>query len=233
MRRSAELRQDGGRLGHLHQREHALLHAGAAGSRHDHQRVFALGGALPQPGDLLADDRPMRAAHEREVHHTEIDRHVAQRAGDGEHGVSIASVRGGLLEALGVLREAEGIGRPEVRLDSPWRAFVEQNVGVFLGANATMVVAGGAHVQVADELLPQIRVTAGLTLFPDICRDFQPLDTALATRPAGLLILSATRTFQQMSPASGSSQIARVSALPPPPLQRCGPRSRQPPSNSK
>ena len=60
--------QGPGDLGHLHQAEHAFLHAGAAaGTNHKHRQTL-LGGGFDQPGELLAHHRAHAAPHKAEVH---------------------------------------------------------------------------------------------------------------------------------------------------------------------
>ena len=56
------------RLGHLHERQHVLLHARAAGGRDRDQRDAPLGRDVARAREDLADDAAHRAAHEREVH---------------------------------------------------------------------------------------------------------------------------------------------------------------------
>ena len=75
-----ELREHGAHLRHLHQREHAFLHARAARRADDDERILPLERALAEPRDLLADDRAHRAAHEGEVHDAEVDRQRVDRA---------------------------------------------------------------------------------------------------------------------------------------------------------
>ena len=55
-------------LGHLHEREHVLLHARAARGRDRDERDAALGRDVARAREDLADDAAHRAAHEREVH---------------------------------------------------------------------------------------------------------------------------------------------------------------------
>ena len=55
-------------LGHLHEREHVLLHARAARGRDRDERDAALGRDVARAREHLADDAAHRAAHEREVH---------------------------------------------------------------------------------------------------------------------------------------------------------------------
>ena len=62
--RVAHPRQAGRDLGHLHQRQDALLHPGAAGAGDDDQRQPAIEAALDGAGDLLPHHRAHRAAHE-------------------------------------------------------------------------------------------------------------------------------------------------------------------------
>ena len=64
-------------LGHLHQRKRALLHASATGRRQDDERDALLRSVLARPGQLLANHRTHRTAHEREVHDRGDTRHAA------------------------------------------------------------------------------------------------------------------------------------------------------------
>jgi hypothetical protein len=52
-------------------------------------------------------------------------------------------------------------------------SLVEQNGCVFDGTQATVIIALRAHVEVPNELLPDIRVTAGLAFLPDIGWDLE------------------------------------------------------------
>src|ERR1700722_6329070 len=58
----------GGRnLGHLHQREHAFLHACSAAGCHAHQWNSALGSLFKGMSNFFPDDRTHRAAQKREI----------------------------------------------------------------------------------------------------------------------------------------------------------------------
>ena len=71
--RRAQPLEGGHRLGQLHQRQRTFLHPGAAGRRDHDQRDALVERRLGRAGDLLADDRAHRAAHEPEVHDEDRD----------------------------------------------------------------------------------------------------------------------------------------------------------------
>ena len=66
--RIAQLVQGDDRLGHLHEGEHALLHARAAGRGNADQRNTLRDRGLGGTGEPLADDRSHRSAKKAEVH---------------------------------------------------------------------------------------------------------------------------------------------------------------------
>ena len=81
---SASRCERGRGLGHLHQREDALLHAGAAGGRHDDHRHVLVDGQLDGARQLLADHRAHAAAEEAELEDAQHDGMAAdaRHAGD-------------------------------------------------------------------------------------------------------------------------------------------------------
>ena len=70
------------RLRQLHQRQDPLLHPRAARARHRDERGAALDRRVARSRELLADRASHRTAHEREVHHRELDR-MARRSSPG------------------------------------------------------------------------------------------------------------------------------------------------------
>ena len=68
------------RLRHLHQRQHALLHARAARCREHDRRPLVRDRALELARDLLADDRAHRAAHELEHEEPDLAGDAADRS---------------------------------------------------------------------------------------------------------------------------------------------------------
>ena len=112
MRRSASCASTADDLRHLHERQHAFLHARAARRRDDDERILALERPLAEARDLLADDRAHRAAHEREVHHAE--RSPAATSSVPVH-ASSASVSPAF--AVAFLRRAGYSGNPSGSVD--------------------------------------------------------------------------------------------------------------------
>ena len=109
-------------LGHLHQREDALLHARAARGGEDQRRDLPLERPLEHPGDLLAGDRAHRSAHELEHEDPQLDRDLLDARRAGAQGVGSAGRPPGRPQPIAVLlriAEAErvdALDRP-VRLD--------------------------------------------------------------------------------------------------------------------
>ncbi|GBD19321.1 hypothetical protein HRbin27_01827 [bacterium HR27] len=63
----------GGRLRHLHETEHALLHPGPAGCRDRDDRQPTLHGPLESQRDLFPDDRPHAAAEKTKIEYRQHD----------------------------------------------------------------------------------------------------------------------------------------------------------------
>ena len=101
--RLGELLQRGGRLRHLEQRIHALLHPRAAGGGDADERHAVLVGDAHAPDETLADDRPHRATHEFELERRDDERHARDASLHHDERVGLAGLleRGG--EALRVL----------------------------------------------------------------------------------------------------------------------------------
>ena len=68
-----EAGEGGAGLGHLHEREGRLLHAGAARATDDQQRQAFVGGGFDRAGDLLAHHASHGAHHERRIHDGQHD----------------------------------------------------------------------------------------------------------------------------------------------------------------
>ena len=117
--RQAFLRQagEGGiGFGHLHERQQALLHAGATSGGEANERHFLLDGGVHAAHKTLADHRAHRAAHEVEFkasgHH--ID--AVHRAAHHHQGVGLAGVFQGFFQAFGVFAavlEFQGVHRQD------------------------------------------------------------------------------------------------------------------------
>ena len=156
---SSYLGERGGDLGHLHERQDALMHAGAtATAADDHHRQPLLGCTLNEPRQPFADDRAHRAHDERRV--GDADRHSpgADHAGAGQHGVLHA---GPLLlgdDPLGVrllVGEAERVERREVGVPLLEGAVVDHVPDAVAGAEVHVPPAGGAHVHLPLDFLAE------------------------------------------------------------------------------
>src|SRR5205085_10929071 len=75
------------------------------------------------------------------------------------------------LESTLIVGELERIGRPNLDLRLLGRPFVEQQRRVLAGSDAAVMAAIRADVEVADELLAQIRVSALVALLPGVGRN--------------------------------------------------------------
>ena len=143
-------------LRHLHQRDAALLHARAARCRDDDQRVAGFECELGGAGDDLTDGCPHAPAHEREVHDGDDDRHLADRGPSVDGGVAPTGLAPGLLEAgrvrLGV-GEGEDVNALDIAAQVLERVGVEQLRQPLVSGQAEVVVALGAHLEVAHESL--------------------------------------------------------------------------------
>lgn len=60
-------------FGHLHEAEHAFVHAGAAGGADEDDGEVAFGGFFDKAGDFLADDGAHAGGEEFEIHDAEAD----------------------------------------------------------------------------------------------------------------------------------------------------------------
>ena len=109
-------------LRHLHQRQHALLHARAAGRAEHDRRPPVRDGALELARDLLADDRAHRAAHELEHEEADLDRDAADRRGAGAVGVAGPDLAGRALDLIDVLLAVDPEARADRRSRAPGRA---------------------------------------------------------------------------------------------------------------
>src|SRR5205807_4796095 len=91
-----------------------------------------------------------------------------------------------LLESLRVVGKAEGIRGSQVHLELLLGAVVDQQVGLIARANAPMILAVRAHVEIPPEFLTDVRMTARLAFLPDIGRNLE----TLAPRLPDLLFLA-------------------------------------------
>ena len=148
-------RQRAARLGHLHEAEHTLIHAGAARSGNDDDRALLFRAVLDDAGDFFADDRAHRRSDEIEIHHGDARVASVDLAFTGDDGVLEPGLFPVGLKALLVSRdpaELEGVDRkhPSIML------FESSRIGEALDAlpcaQREMVFALRAHLEVLLEL---------------------------------------------------------------------------------
>src|SRR5262245_66125204 len=159
----------GRRLGHLHQREDAFLHPGAAGGRDDEDRQVLVDGELDRARQLLADDRAHAAAQEAELEDREHGRLAADRRDAADDCLVGRGLLGGgpyaLAILLGVL-EGQRIDRAEPGLALLERAGVDELADALAGRDPERVVALRAHAPAALHLGPVDDLLAGVALDP-------------------------------------------------------------------
>ena len=114
------LRDGTRRLGHLHQRHHAFLNAGAATGQHRDDRQSLARRDVKRPGHFLADHRPHRAAHEVKLERNQDDRSTVETRLARQRRFVQAGALLGLTQPLPVrlrVAEAERVGRKESLAD--------------------------------------------------------------------------------------------------------------------
>ena len=157
-------------LRHLHEREHVLLHARAAGGRDRDQRDAALGRHVAGAREQLAHDAAHRAAHEGEVHRAEHARHALDRRGADDHRVAQPGGHLGLAQALGVraqIGERERIGRAHVEGELAEAPGIGELLHALLGPHREMVSAHRADAQSGAQLvlaIVRLAVRAGVRM---------------------------------------------------------------------
>ena len=121
--------------------------------------------ALAGPHELLSDDAPHRAAHEREVHDRELALLGLDRRGTADDRVAEPRLHLRLGQALRVrpeVEEPEGIGRAEVLVLLGERARIDELLDALARANAEVVPALRAHAKRLLELVvPVVGAAAG------------------------------------------------------------------------
>src|SRR5574344_687879 len=157
--RFLEARDRRGRLRHLHERENALVHAGAARGREEDQRTPLGDRLLAGAGDAFAGAGSERAAHEPEVHDAEHHRVLADLGRAHDDGLGFPRFRNRLLDlglvGTGRIVKLEMVGIGHGAEDLRERAFVSHLSDALAGREPAVVVAFRADAVVffPDRLL--------------------------------------------------------------------------------
>jgi hypothetical protein len=156
-------------LGHLHQRQQRLLHARATRRREAHQGTAALDAAVHRALEALADHRAHRAAEELELEGASDHLEPQQPPGQCDQCVALAGTLLRLCQAIAIafaVPESEGILGFDPLADLLSRILVEEGQQPRARADAHVVAALRAHVEVALEFSAVQHGVAGRTLDP-------------------------------------------------------------------
>ena len=141
-------------LGHLHQRERALLHPGAARTGDHDQRDPGVAGRLHRAGDLLAHHDAHAAADERVLHDGEDHRGPLDLGAHHDDGVVEAGLFGALREPVAVFHpvaETEGIVGADAGGNLPIDPLVNQHLDALARPEPQVEVTPGADFEVLPE----------------------------------------------------------------------------------
>ena len=139
-------------LCHLHEREHAFVHAGTAAGADDDDREPLRGRALDGAGDFFTDDTAHRRGEKSEIHHGDAHPFSLDAAETGDDGVALA---GGLLvffQAVGVAGlagEFERVHGGELRVVLLETAVVRQQLDTVERGEREVVLALRADAGIA------------------------------------------------------------------------------------
>ena len=182
--------QSGRRLGHLHERQDALLHAGAAGGGDDDDGDVLGGGLLDGPGELFPHGRAHAPAQEREIERAEHGREAPDPGQPRHHRLAASRLFAGRAQpvpvALGVL-EAQRVGRGQAAVVLLERPAVDEQRDALPRVDPEGVPALRAHAPRPLHLRPIHDLLARITLDPQPLRNDDlpalPLALLLAFTP--------------------------------------------------
>ena len=153
-------------FGHLHQRQHAFLHARARGCRDDDHAAFLRCGLLDRTSDFFTDHRSHRAGEKTEVHDRDHRRHAFDAQPTGDHRVVQSAALALLLDLFAVVGKAQRIGGYHVGVGFLEAPGIGEILDALARSHQKMMTAGRTDVEVLFEIqLVQHRV-AGRTLGP-------------------------------------------------------------------
>ena len=146
--RLVEAHGGGCRLAHLHQAQHAFLHARATAGDDGDERYAPIGRELQREGHLLADDAAHAAAHEREVEDRQDAVASVDARGAGHDRLVQAGLAARQLESIAI-RDAIGkdqrIDRDEARVTCLERLGIGEQVDPLAGGQLEVIAAGAAN----------------------------------------------------------------------------------------
>jgi hypothetical protein len=156
-------------LGHLQQAQQALLHARAAGGGKAHEGHLLFDGGFDTAHEAFAHHAAHAAAHELELEAGGDHGHAHHRTAHHHHGVGLAGGFQRRLQALRVLLavlELQRVDRHHLLADLPAAFGVQEGIQPRPRADAVVVVALGADIEVALQIGLVEHRLAGRTLDP-------------------------------------------------------------------
>ena len=135
-------------FGHLHERGHALLHAGATRYGKANDRQSQLGRTLKCAADLLAHHGTHRAHHKVGVHKEERRIATADFALAAHNGIALARTFAHALELVGIAGKRKEVLRRQTGIPFLKRALVNRHAHARATAHAKVFAATGADLEV-------------------------------------------------------------------------------------
>lgn len=139
-------------FGHLHEREHPLLHACTGGSRdHDDGPLF-FGGSFDGSGDFFAYNGTHGTGKEFEVHYGDGDREAVDGSAPSDDGIIEIGLLPHGIDLLGILVKTEWVGREQSVIHFFERAGVGKELDAITRGEEEVLVAIGADMVVLLEV---------------------------------------------------------------------------------
>ena len=135
-------------FGHLHERCHALLHAGATRYGKANDRQPQLGRSLKCATDLLAHHGTHRAHHKVGVHKEERGIATADFAPAAHNGIALARTLAHALELIGIAGKREEVLRRQIGIPFLKRALVDRHAHARATAHAKVFAATRTDLEV-------------------------------------------------------------------------------------
>jgi len=159
-----------GDLGHLHQAEHPLLHAGTTRGADDQQRKLLGRGPLDQTRDPLAHHRAHRAPHEAEIHHGQCQTDALNPAEATHHTILQPGRCLAFPQAIGIsapILELQGIHGSEIRIEFLKAAWIGDHLDAFTTVDAVVIAAARTDTGIGLEILEVDNLAAFRALVPE------------------------------------------------------------------
>ncbi len=169
----AQAQHGNGGAGHLHEREDAFLHAGAAGGSKQHEGGLVARRGLEPGDDRLAGSHAERAAHKVEILHGSRHRQAVELAGADEDGVVHAGLGAAFAQAVDILLGVAELQRVLRHRRQRYRVIgfaVEEILQPVRGLDLHVVARVGHHPLVGFEIAVEHHLARLRILDPEVLR---------------------------------------------------------------